>query len=164
MVALLSHRKLKKYIAENNFKQEAIAEKLGISDRYIRILCNKDSNIKTSLLYEMSRAFCVLMEELLVLKEEGEAEDRMRSMLGAEKNAPQVEFLLLDPISYRRPMNVTEVSLFRDSLGETGYPVCPRCRITLEREFVAFCDRCGQHLGWQSYKYARIIYPPKQLK
>ena len=48
---------------------------------------NNNSNIKTSLLYEMSRAFCVLMEELLVLKEEEETEGRMRSMLWTEKNA-----------------------------------------------------------------------------
>ena len=41
--------------------------------------------------------------------------------------------------------------------GKTTYYVCPRCKITLEREFMAFCDRCGQKLDWRSYKKAKII-------
>lgn len=40
--------------------------------------------------------------------------------------------------------------------------VCPRCHITLEREFLAYCDRCGQHLGWKGYRNAKIVYPWKR--
>lgn len=44
-------------------------------------------------------------------------------------------------------------------MGETDYYVCPRCQITLEREFMPFFDRCGQHLDWRNYKKATIVYP-----
>lgn len=58
--------------------------------------------------------------------------------------------------SYRLQMPVTEVMVFPDG---NGYYVCPRCHITVEREFTSFCDRCGQRLGWKGCKKARKIYP-----
>ena len=70
-----------------------------------------------------------------------------------------LEFLL-SQASYRAAMCITEVMVFKSTwMGETGYYVCPRCHITLEREFMSFCDRCGQHLDWKNYKKAAIIYP-----
>ena len=51
--------------------------------------------------------------------------------------------LLLILAGYRMKMPVTEVMLFPDG---NGYYVCPRCHVTMEREFMHFCDRCGQHL------------------
>ena len=57
---------------------------------------------------------------------------------------------------YRMKMPVTEVMLFPDG---NSYYICPRCHITMEREFMNFCDRCGQHLDWKGYKKARIVYP-----
>ena len=65
--------------------------------------------------------------------------------------------LLASAKSFRRPMPVTQVFLFRD--GNT-FPVCPRCQITLEREYQKFCDRCGQALGWEEYAQARIVRDP----
>jgi len=64
--------------------------------------------------------------------------------------------LLIILFSYRLQMPITEVMVFPDG---NGYYVCPRCHITVEREFMSFCDRCGQHLGWKGYKKARKIYP-----
>lgn len=29
-----------------------------------------------------------------------------------------------------------------------GFAICPRCRMPLDRDYQAYCDRCGQHLGW----------------
>ena len=49
--------------------------------------------------------------------------------------------------AYRVPLPVTETRTFRDG----DYAVCPRCRLTLPREFVRFCDRCGQCLNWDRY-------------
>ncbi len=64
----------------------------------------------------------------------------------------------LDPLSnYRQGMRVTELMVFSYSGGKTGYYVCPRCKATMEREFMAFCDRCGQKLDWRGYKKAKII-------
>ena len=48
-------------------------------------------------------------------------------------------------LAYRSPMDVLEIRCYRDTVvGFTSYPVCPRCRTTMDREYQAFCDRCGQ--------------------
>jgi len=55
-------------------------------------------------------------------------------------------------------MPVTAARQFRD--GNT-YPVCPQCRLTLEREYQSYCDRCGQRLGWKSFpRSVTIIRDP----
>jgi len=65
------------------------------------------------------------------------------------------ESLTAEPAeSFRQPMRVTEKHLFRDG---TVYPVCPRCRVTLNREYQAYCDRCGQALDWKAYKKAAVV-------
>lgn len=48
--------------------------------------------------------------------------------------------------SYRLTMPVSELKVFPDCMGRPAYYVCPRCGITMEREFMNFCDHCGQ--GW----------------
>ena len=65
----LSHKTLKSKIAEQNWTQFALAEKLDISDRQIRNLCKKDTDTKLSLCYKMSQAFGTTMEDLLVIRE-----------------------------------------------------------------------------------------------
>lgn len=67
--------------------------------------------------------------------------------------------LLTHFAGYRQELLITEVVVFPDG---AAYYVCPRCKITLEREFVSFCDRCGQHLGWNRYKEAKIIHPGRR--
>ena len=56
-------------------------------------------------------------------------------------------------ISYRLPLQVKEVVVF-----ESGccYPRCPRCYQSIEREYMLYCDRCGQKLDWQRFDYADI--------
>ena len=56
--------------------------------------------------------------------------------------------------TYRIPMRVEEIHLFR---GEDAYPVCPRCHLTMEREYQSYCDRCGQVLSWKGYSKARVV-------
>ena len=29
---------------------------------------------------------------------------------------------------------------------------CPSCRILLEKEGIAYCSHCGQHLDWSAYE------------
>ncbi len=60
-------------------------------------------------------------------------------------------------LSYRIPMAVCEVCLFSDG---NAFPVCPRCGLTLEREYQPFCDRCGQALDWKKFPKASIRTPP----
>ena len=61
-------------------------------------------------------------------------------------------------IGWRVPMLVTELKVFPECRGQPAYYVCPRCGLSMEREFMSFCDRCGQRLNWQSCRNAKIIY------
>ena len=52
--------------------------------------------------------------------------------------------------SYRRPMQVKEYILYQGIFGEeSAYYLCPRCDVTMEREYQSYCDRCGQCLSWR---------------
>ena len=62
-------------------------------------------------------------------------------------------------LEYRLPMRVTELMVFPSAFGWTSYYVCPRCHITMEREFQSYCDRCGQRLDWKRYRHAKVIWP-----
>lgn len=55
---------------------------------------------------------------------------------------------------YRLPLAVSEIRLFRNG---DAFPVCPRCRVTLNREYQSYCDRCGQRLDWGSFHRALVI-------
>ena len=55
--------------------------------------------------------------------------------------------------SYRLPMPVMQLRKYRAA----AYYICPRCKITMEREFMAYCDRCGQCLSWGNYEKAEVI-------
>ena len=68
----LCHKKMRSKIAEQHWTQFALAETLDISDRQIRNLCKKDTDVKTSLCYRLSKAFGTSMEELLVIQEEAQ--------------------------------------------------------------------------------------------
>ena len=63
--------------------------------------------------------------------------------------------LFMDAVSYRIPLPVTKVIAYSNST----YPICPRCTISLEREYQAFCDRCGQKLNWNLLENTKVIYP-----
>ena len=58
---------------------------------------------------------------------------------------------------YRIPMPVTQVL----QVSDTSYPICPRCDCTVDREYMNFCDRCGQKLGWKLLDFAEQIPAPR---
>jgi hypothetical protein len=66
-----------------------------------------------------------------------------------------------EELTYRDAMPVTQIHCFRCLHGLTGFPVCPRCGITLEREYQHYCDRCGQCLDWRHFNTATIILPSR---
>lgn len=66
-----------------------------------------------------------------------------------------------DEIHFREPMPVTALRCFRYLHGTTAYPVCPRCKLTMEREYQPFCDRCGQKLDWEDYEQTDVILPER---
>ncbi len=83
----------------------------------------------------------------------------MRYLKG--KAARQTHFLKLffHLLSYRRKMPVTEIAVYSPhDREENSYCICPRCAATMEREYVGFCNQCGQRLGWKNFQNARIIY------
>lgn len=60
---------------------------------------------------------------------------------------------LADAVSYRIPRQVTQRNVLQNG---DSYPICPRCNISIEREYMSFCDRCGQRLSWLLYPNAGI--------
>ena len=58
-------------------------------------------------------------------------------------------------VAYRIPMRVTTIFVYRNG---NAYPLCPNCKITLEREYQNYCDRCGQALDWKQYRRAIVSY------
>lgn len=62
--------------------------------------------------------------------------------------APKQRDDMLNAMSHLIPRQVTKCRTYRNGNQITSYPVCPRCYISMEREYMAFCDRCGQKLAW----------------
>ena len=60
-------------------------------------------------------------------------------------------------LSYRTPMMITELMEFPTMRGVNAYYICPRCGITLDREYQSYCDRCGQHLDWRRCNRAKVV-------
>ena len=61
---------------------------------------------------------------------------------------------ILDSLSYRLPCFVTKAKQLTSGYY---YAICPRCNITLERDYANYCDRCGQHLSWVFYDYLQFV-------
>lgn len=51
-------------------------------------------------------------------------------------------------LSYRMPLLVTQTRTYPKG---NSYPVCPRCGGCIDREYVNFCDQCGQRLVWKCF-------------
>ena len=88
------------------------------------------------------------------------ARDWLPVRLSQGQSSPKLTSFLLKRLyskaAYRRPMAVKEYNLYRDAFGfESAFYVCPRCDITMEREYQAYCDRCGQCLNWGSLHKAK---------
>ncbi len=52
---------------------------------------------------------------------------------------------------YRIPKRVTEIKI----IGDNFYAICPMCKRLLDREYMEFCDVCGQNLSWR--RFAKVI-------
>lgn len=70
MPALLDHKKLREEMRKQSLKQEPLAERLGISDRHLRNLCSRDTNVSSSLLYDISLALQVPIVDLMAARKE----------------------------------------------------------------------------------------------
>lgn len=59
-----------------------------------------------------------------------------------------------EAISYRTPLVVDSMLVLDCGLASS---ICPRCDITLDREYQSYCDRCGQKLSWKGFSKAKMI-------
>ena len=66
--------------------------------------------------------------------------------------------------SYRTPMRIEALRAYRSGGNLFAYLVCPRCNFTMEREYQAFCDRCGQRLSWRGFRQAAILMSPSETR
>ena len=73
---------------------------------------------------------------------------RRNAILKKVDRCDRILSLVSRELSYRCPLQVDEIIYYRSS-GDS-YPMCPRCKTTFEREYIQYCDRCGQKLDWRS--------------
>lgn len=127
---------LLQFCNENRLTYSEVAEMCGISQRYFSDLALKKSKPTIKTLEKLCVGLDVTPNDLLSCKEYSENEN-----------------------SYRVPMQVIQIRCYRSEYGYSAFPVCPRCKNNLEREYQKFCDRCGQHLNWNNFNNATIILP-----
>lgn len=58
-----------------------------------------------------------------------------------------------DAVSYRLPLPVKEIIVYQSG---DQYPRCPRCEQSIDREYMLFCDRCGQRLDWCNFTKEKV--------
>lgn len=63
--------------------------------------------------------------------------------------------------SYRVPAPVMRIRQYMN--GDT-YPICPRCELCLDREYMRFCSNCGQRLDWGLFSLAQVQYSEEKNK
>jgi transcriptional regulator with XRE-family HTH domain len=112
---------------------EAAAEHCNLSSRYIGDIVRGRTAPTIRTLEKLCIGFSVLPNELLVTE------------------------AALNELSFRIPQLVTQYSGRIETYGYTTYPICPRCKITMNREYQAYCDRCGQRLWWKNYAKASAV-------
>lgn len=122
---------------KHNLSYEAASERCDLSSRYFGNIARGQTAPTILTLEKLCVGFDILPNDLLVTP------------------------VLRRELDYRKSMRVNEIYCFSEENQHVAYPVCPRCRNTLEREYQHFCDRCGQALGWSGFLDARIIWPPK---
>ena len=66
-------------------------------------------------------------------------------------------------LAYHVPMKVTKAVIFLRWPKDNIFYRCPRCQQLLEREWMAYCSRCGQCLDWHSSRRTkRTRFLPKR--
>ena len=115
---------------------EDAAEVIGCSSRYFGRLIRRESSPTLRVLERICGGFHQTPNEILQIHDaSGE-------------------------ILYRLPLQVNAVRVFSDE--RLAFPVCPRCGQTMEREYQAYCDRCGQSLGWNEFHHAVALRFPME--
>lgn len=77
MQAELNRKKLKEIREENNLTQEQLAELSDISDRHLRNLETVSTNPSAKVLYRISRALDVPMDDLMTIHSEISSQNKL---------------------------------------------------------------------------------------
>ncbi len=72
-------------------------------------------------------------------------------------NLPANSFFISTAEAYRIPMSVNAVRCFPVGISPSTYLICPRCGLTMDREYQSYCDRCGQALDWSRLSKAIVV-------
>lgn len=116
---------LLRFCDENEISQEVLAEKCQLSPRYLGRLICRHSVPTLTVLEKISQATSFSPNELLLPFPDNAGRDEL-------------------PVTEGRQMRQFDGSL-------TAFCLCPQCGASLEREYQAFCDSCGQKLNWDRY-------------
>ena len=119
----------------HKWSYEVAAEHCDLSSRYFGDIARRQTAPSINTLEKLCIGFQLLPNDLLV------------------------DPMLSQELVFRIPLVVKQCRGYYTLFGFTTYPVCPQCQMTLEREYQAFCDRCGQRLNWRRYSEAEIILP-----
>ena len=127
---------LRQICTERELTFEAASLKCGLNSRFLEELITTRADTSIDSLEKLCNGLGVTPNELL---------------LGSHA---------FDELTYRSPLAVTRIRVYQGRWGLDGYPLCPRCGITMEREYQRYCDRCGQYLDWSNYDEAQIVTRP----
>lgn len=68
------------------------------------------------------------------------------------------DYRVIRDLLFRTPMQIEKIIRYKSG---NSYPICPRCDCPIDREYMSFCDRCGQRLSWGHEKQIQIVYAPR---
>ena len=118
--------------------QEKLALDAEMSVSYLRSIEHGEANPTLNALHRLSVALS----------------EPFNSVVATRSTDPPTNEEFADAL-YRLPARVNQVAVFRNG---ASYPICPRCKNTLAREYQSYCDRCGQCLNWKEYRTAPYLY------
>ena len=142
-------------ILKENFHNSLVASRknLGLSQKKMAQILAMDDSSYSDLYHGFSNCSALTLARFLIYC----CNDPIAFLFSLQVSFDAIENVKIDTptmgtvknaLSYRTPFPVTE---FRIRCRNV-YSICPRCGITLDREYMAFCDRCGQQLDWSQYR------------
>lgn len=112
--------------------QAELAKMCGISTRFLsKVICKRSVPTINSL-EKICNSLSMTPNELLINSERNE-------------------------LHYRYAKRVVSVCCYNNCDKAEYHPVCPMCSYKIDREYQAFCDKCGQKLEWSQYPNKSII-------
>ncbi len=124
---------LKEYIKKNHSTQLKLAEASNLSHRFVGDIIRGDS-IPTLKTFEQ---ICAALE------------------------VTPNDLLLKDTYDRDSAKAIRNILCVNRSGEKEYYPLCPGCSSTLDREYQAYCDRCGTKLSWKHYSEAKTVNSDK---